>query len=74
MAQLDALGRPAELALLHNCSRHTLGREAAHELKTLKTARSEYHEATAAYEELIRRKVGKREVFTQQVSCEKKHH
>ena len=50
---MDALGRPAELAL-PRAPPLVASKEAARELKALKTARAQYEEATAAYEELFR--------------------
>lgn len=51
LSQLDALGRPAELALAPALAAR---KEAARELKALRAARGQYEEATAAYEELFR--------------------
>ena len=55
LVQLDALGRPAELAVLIS-SPLAARKEAARELAALKTARERYETATAAYKELNRGK------------------
>ena len=52
--QLDALGRPAELAMLPQ-SPMAVRREAARELAALKQARVQCEDATAAYQELLQR-------------------